>query len=63
MVGMVGRGRRWRRWPLMVCGATALMAVLQGCATTASAPAADANAGLVTPSDEPETRRRARISL
>lgn len=63
MVGMVGRGRRWRRWPLMVCGATALMAVLQGCATTASAPAADTNAGLVTPSDEPETRRRARIRL
>lgn len=34
-----------------------------GCATTAGAPAADANAGLITPSDEPETRRRARIRL
>lgn len=63
MVGMVGRGRRWRRWPLMVGGAAALAALLQGCATNANAPATDANAGLVTPSDEPETRRRARIRL
>jgi len=41
-----------------------VVSVLQGCATTASTAAgADANAGLVTPSDEPETRRRARIRL
>lgn len=63
MVGMVGLGRHWGRWALAICGAAALMAMLQGCATTAAAPASDANAGLVTPSDEPETRRRARIRL
>lgn len=63
MVGMVGRGRPWSRWSLVACSVAALVALLQGCATNASSPAADANAGLVTPSDEPETRRRARIRL
>ena len=63
MVGMVGRGRPWSRWSLVACSVAALAALLQGCATNASSPAADANAGLVTPSDEPETRRRARIRL
>jgi type IV pilus assembly protein PilF len=63
MVGMVGRGRLWSRWSLAACSVAALVALLQGCATNASSPAADANAGLVTPSDEPETRRRARIRL
>lgn len=63
MVGMVGRWRPWGRWTLTACGAVALVAVLQGCATNASAPSTDANAGIITPSDEPETRRRARIRL
>jgi len=63
MVGLVGRWRPWCRWSLAACGAVALVAALQGCATTAGAPGVDTNAGLVTPSDEPETRRRARIRL
>lgn len=47
-------------WPLL---AAALLA-LPGCAGSGrQAPASDSDAGLVTPSDEPETRRRARIRL
>ena len=57
MVGLVGR------WTLMACGAAACVVALQGCATTADTGARDFNAGVVTPSDEPETRRRARIRL
>ena len=63
MVGLAGRWRYWVRWALMGCGVAASMAVLQGCATQNGALTADANAGLITPSDEPETRRRARIRL
>ena len=57
MVGLVGR------WTLMACGAAACVVALQGCATTADTGARDFNAGVVTPSDEPETRRRARFRL
>lgn len=64
MVGWVGRWQQWRHGSAWALGVLAVVSVLQGCATTASTAAgADANAGLVTPSDEPETRRRARIRL
>ena len=63
MVGLAGRWRHWVRWALMGCGLAASMAVLQGCASHNAGLTADSNAGLITPSDEPETRRRARIRL
>ena len=63
MVGLAGRWRLWVRWALMGCGLAASMAVLQGCASHNAGLTADSNAGLITPSDEPETRRRARIRL
>lgn len=63
MVGLVGRWQQWGRWTLVVCGAAACITALQGCATNPGVSASDPNAGVVTPSDEPETRRRARIRL
>ncbi|RYF31742.1 MAG: type IV pilus biogenesis/stability protein PilW [Comamonadaceae bacterium] len=63
MVGLVGRWQQWGRWTLMACGAAACMAALQGCSTNPGAAVTDSNAGIVTPSDEPEGRRRARIRL
>jgi type IV pilus assembly protein PilF len=63
MAGLVGSWQQIGRWTLTACGVLACMAVLQGCATNNSMSTVDANAGLVTPSDEPETRRRARIRL
>ncbi|WP_298207812.1 type IV pilus biogenesis/stability protein PilW [Acidovorax sp.] len=63
MAGLVGRWRHFGRWTLTACSAVVCMVVLQGCATNNSAAISDADAGLVTPSDEPETRRRARIRL
>ena len=63
MAGFVGRWQHFGRWALVACSAVAGAAVLQGCATNNTMAASDAAAGLVTPSDEPETRRRARIRL
>lgn len=65
MVGLVGRWQHWGRWTLAACGAMACIAALQGCATSPGGVnnATDPNAGVVTPSDEPEIRRRARIRL
>ena len=63
MVGLVGRWQQWGRWTLTACGAVACTVVLQGCATNQATAVSDANAGFVTPSDEPEARRRARIRL
>lgn len=63
MAGLVGRWRHFGRWTLTACSAVVCIVVLQGCATNNSAAISDADAGLVTPSDEPETRRRARIRL
>ena len=60
MVGLVGRWQRFGRWTFTACGAVVCVVALQGCATP---QARDQNDGLVTPSDEPETRRRARIRL
>ena len=63
MVRLVGRWQQWGRWTLTACGVVACVTALQGCATNSGMPTADANAGMITPSDEPETRRRARIRL
>lgn len=63
MVGLEGRWERWARWAMTACGAVVCVVALQGCATNASPSAGEASAGLITPSDEPETRRRARIRL
>ncbi len=63
MARLVGRGlQRFCRWALAAGAAAACAAVLQGCATS-NPGASDVNAGVITPSDEPETRRRARIRL
>lgn len=63
MVRLVGRWQQWCRWTLMACGAAACLAALQGCSTRVGMAGSDSNAGFVTPSDEPEIRRRARIRL
>lgn len=63
MVGLVGLWQQYGRRTLAACGLLVSVAVLQGCATNSNIPTADANSGMVTPSDEPETRRRARIRL
>ena len=57
MAGMVGRWRQIGRWTLTACSAVVCIWAL-GCATNTSSPGvSDADAGLVTPSDEPESRR------
>lgn len=63
MVGLVGRWQQWGRWTLVACGSAACLAVLQGCATNPGSGASDPDTTIVTPSDEPEARRRARIRL
>jgi type IV pilus assembly protein PilF len=65
MAGFVERGRYLGRWVLIGCSALTMTAMLQGCASSkgAGGTASDTEAELVTPSDEPETRRRARIRL
>lgn len=55
-----------RRWSMYVWGGClALLAVmaLPGCATTGAAGSADSHTDIVTESDEPEVRKRARIRL
>ncbi|MFN7857846.1 MAG: type IV pilus biogenesis/stability protein PilW [Acidovorax sp.] len=65
MAGFVERGRHLGRWVLIAFGVFMFTAVLQGCATSkgAGGTASETDAEMVTPSDEPETRRRARIRL
>ncbi|AOG24373.1 type IV pilus biogenesis/stability protein PilW [Acidovorax sp. RAC01] len=65
MAGFVERGRHLGRRVLITCGAVLFATVFQGCATSKGpgGTASDTDAELVTPSDEPETRRRARIRL
>jgi type IV pilus assembly protein PilF len=63
MVSMVGCWQQWGRWTLMACGAAVGVAALLGCAASPGAGTSDSTAGMVTPSDEPEVRRRARIRL
>lgn len=47
----------------MACGAFAFFLVLGGCASSGGTSASESTADLVTPSDEPDARRRARIRL
>lgn len=63
MVGSTGRWRQFCRWTLLASGALACFFALGGCAANGGASATESSADLVTPSDEPEARRRARIRL
>lgn len=63
MAGLVGRWQHFGRWTLTACSALICIAALQGCAANNAAALGDSEADLVTPSDEPEARRRARIRL
>ncbi|EKD99123.1 MAG: hypothetical protein ACD_23C00118G0003 [uncultured bacterium] len=63
MVGSIGRWQQYCRWTLMACGAFAFFLVLGGCASSGGTSASESTADLVTPSDEPDARRRARIRL
>ena len=63
MVGSIGRWQQYCRWTLMACGALAFFLGLGGCAANGGASASESTADLVTPSDEPDARRRARIRL
>ncbi|MDH4415922.1 MAG: type IV pilus biogenesis/stability protein PilW [Acidovorax sp.] len=63
MAGLVGRWQHFGRWTLAACSALICIAALQGCAANNAAALRESEADLVTPSDEPESRRRARIRL
>jgi type IV pilus assembly protein PilF len=63
MAGLVGRWQHFGRWTLAACSALICIAALQGCAANNAAAVGESEADLVTPSDEPESRRRARIRL
>lgn len=64
MARLDGRWQRWGRGAFTACGALACVVGLQGCVSSAAISSSnDANSELVTPSDEPESRRRARIRL
>ncbi len=55
--------KRWATGLWAVCWALVALAGLAGCATTGSAGGTDGHADIVTESDEPEARKRARIRL
>ena len=63
MAGLVGRWQHFGRWTLTACSALICIAALQGCAANNAAALRESEADLVTPSDESEARRRARIRL
>ncbi|ART48895.1 type IV pilus biogenesis/stability protein PilW [Acidovorax carolinensis] len=63
MVVSIGRWQQYCRWTLMACGALAFFLVLGGCAANVGTSVSESTADLVTPSDEPDARRRARIRL
>ena len=63
MVGSTGRGLQYGRWVLMACAALACCFALGGCAANGGTSATEAADEMVTPSDEPDARRRARIRL
>jgi type IV pilus assembly protein PilF len=60
-IAMAGRGRSTAGWLAAAACASALSVQLAGCAARHQEPSASAD--LVTASDEPENRRRARIRL
>jgi type IV pilus assembly protein PilF len=63
MVRLVGRIRIYCRGALWVLGVASTGFLLPGCATNGGVQASDTNSSVVTPSDESEVRRRARIRL
>ena len=63
MVRLVGRIRIYCRGALWVLGVASTGFLLPGCATNGGMQASDTNSSVVTPSDESEVRRRARIRL
>lgn len=64
MMGSVVNGQQWSRWTLGACGlALVALAGLGGCAAQGGGAAASAGSEIVTPSDETEVHRRARIRL
>lgn len=63
MVRLVDRIRICSRGALWVLGVAGSVFLLPGCATTEGVQAADARSSVVTPSDESDVRRRARIRL
>ena len=63
MVGSTGRGLQYGRWVLMACAVLAGCFALGGCAVNGGTSATEAAGDMVTPSDEPDARRRARIRL
>jgi type IV pilus assembly protein PilF len=63
MVRLVGRIRIYCRGALWVLGVAGSVFLLPGCATNGGVQASDASSSVVTPSDESDVRRRARIRL
>ena len=64
MVGLVGRWWQFGRWTLTACSAVVCAVMIQGCATKGGGVSGSgSSADSFTPSDEPESRRRARIRL
>lgn len=63
MARRLGQVGIYCRRALVVLGLAGSGIILQGCATGAGVQAGNADSGIVTPSDETEVRRRARIRL
>lgn len=63
MVRLVGRIRIYCRGALWVLGVASTGFLLPGCAANGGAQASDTSSSVVTPSDESDVRRRARIRL
>ena len=63
MARLLGRGDIFFRKALVLLGAAGAGLFIQGCATDGGVQTSSADAGIVTPSDETDVRRRARIRL
>jgi type IV pilus assembly protein PilF len=63
MVGSTGRWQQYWHWTLMACSVLTFSFALGGCAANGGISASESTADLLTPSDEPDARRRARIRL
>ena len=63
MARLLGRGDIFFRKALVLLGAVGAGLFIQGCATDGGVQTSSADAGIVTPSDETDVRRRARIRL
>ena len=63
MARLLGRGDIFFRKALVLLGVAGAGLFIQGCATDGGVQTSSADAGIVTPSDETDVRRRARIRL